>query len=253
MTAETEGVRARKKRRTRLAISHAATRLFLERGFERVTIAEIAEAAGVAKMTVTNYFPRKEDLALDIHAEFVSWPAATVRGRAPGESALAALRRAYLDAVGRRAAVAGFSGEPFARMLLGSPTLVARIRELHEEREHALAEALDEAQGEEPSGTPGEGTSEAQGEGASETPGAGASEAPAAGGAQVGGDRPGLLPRLAAAQLGGVHRVLFDEALRRTADGRTHEEIAAELTRGAARAFDLLEPSLGGYAVRADG
>ncbi|MEV5575551.1 TetR family transcriptional regulator [Spirillospora sp. NPDC052269] len=209
MTGTTEGLRARKKRETRLAISHTATRLFLERGFEKVTIAEIAEAAGVAKMTVTNYFPRKEDLALDVHEEFVAWPAGTVRDRAPGESALAALHRAYLGAVDRREAVIGFSGEPFARLVAGSPTLVARVRELHEEREHALAETL-----------------------ADET-----------------GDT-GLTPRLAAAQLGGVHRVLFHEAQRQTADGRTREEIAASLTGAAAEAFGLLGPSLEGYAVR---
>ncbi|MCP2337007.1 TetR/AcrR family transcriptional regulator [Actinomadura rupiterrae] len=206
-----EGLRALKKRQTRLAISHAATRLFLERGFDKVTIAEIAEAAQVAKMTVTNYFPRKEDLALDVHAEFVAWLAGTVRDRAPGESALAALRRAYLDAVDRREALIGFSGEPFARMLTGSPTLVARIRELHEEREAALAEALAETS-----------------------------------------DQGGLTARIAAAQFGAVHRVLFDEALRRTVDGQTHEEIAAALTGAAHEAFDLLEPSLGGYTPRAD-
>ncbi|MFC4910878.1 TetR family transcriptional regulator [Actinomadura gamaensis] len=208
-----EGLRALKKRQTRQAISHAATRLFLARGFDRVTIAEIAEAAQVAKMTVTNYFPRKEDLALDVHAEFVAWLAGTVRDRDAGESALTALRRAYLDAVDRREAVIGFSGEPFARMLLGSPTLVARIRELHEERERALAEALAEDTGE---------------------------------------SADALTPRLAASQFGGVHRVLFDEALRRTVDGETHDEIATALIEAAGVAFGLLEPSLGNYAIRAD-
>ncbi|MFC5181784.1 TetR/AcrR family transcriptional regulator [Actinomadura harenae] len=216
MTARTEGLRARKKRETRLAISHTATRLFLERGFEAVTIAEIAEAAGVAKMTVTNYFPRKEDLALDIHEEFVAGPAATVRGRTPGESALAALHRAYLDAVDRREAVAGFSGAPFARMITESPTLAARVRELHEERENALAEALAEATDE------------------------------------IAGAAPGLVARLAAAQFGGVHRILFDEALRRTVADRSPEEIATALSDAASEAFALLEPSLGGYAVRTD-
>ncbi|MFD6212210.1 TetR/AcrR family transcriptional regulator, partial [Nocardia salmonicida] len=59
------GLRARKKQQTREQISDRATALFLERGFDRVTIADVAAAADVAKMTVTNYFPRKEDLALD--------------------------------------------------------------------------------------------------------------------------------------------------------------------------------------------
>ncbi|MEV4258852.1 TetR family transcriptional regulator, partial [Spirillospora sp. NPDC049652] len=125
---------------------------------------------------------------------------------------------AYLDAVDRREAVAGFSGEPFARMVLESPTLVARLRELHEQREHVLAEAL-------------------------------ATDAAT----DAAADPDGRVHRLAAAQFGGVHRVLFDEALRRTAGGQTHEEIAAALAEAAAEAFGLLEPSLGGYAVRADG
>ncbi|WP_113700830.1 TetR/AcrR family transcriptional regulator, partial [Nonomuraea lactucae] len=131
MSIDTVGLREQKKRETRQAISDHATQLFLERGFDRTTIADIAAAARVAKMTVTNYFPRKEDLALDHHEEFVASLAATVAERLPGESALAALRRAHLEAVRRRDPVAGFTGPRFARMVAGSPTLVARVRDLH--------------------------------------------------------------------------------------------------------------------------
>ncbi|MBT2212972.1 MULTISPECIES: TetR family transcriptional regulator [Actinomadura] len=206
------GLRELKKQQTRQNISHQATRLFLRHGFDQVTIADVAAAAQVAKMTVTNYFPRKEDLALDLHEVFVGLPARTVAERAPGESALAALRRAFLAAVSRHDAVIGFSGPEFARMITGSPALVARIREFHEEREDALADVL-----------------------ARET-----------------GAAPGdLLPRLVAAQFGGVHRVLFQETLRRTIDGQGHEEIAAALAESGRAAFDLLEPALAGYAVRA--
>ncbi|MFC9976336.1 TetR/AcrR family transcriptional regulator [Spirillospora sp. NPDC127200] len=212
MTDGRPGLRALKKAQTRENISHQATRLFLERGFDKVTIADVAAAAQVAKMTVTNYFPRKEDLALDLHEAFVASLAATVRGRAPGESALAALRRAFLAAVAAHDPVIGFSGEPFARMITESPALVARLREFHEEREDALAAAL------------------------AEETGAGPHDVP---------------PRLAAAQLGGAHRVLFNEILRRTLDGQGNEEIAAALAEDGAAAFDLLEPALGGYAVRA--
>jgi hypothetical protein len=62
-----------------------------------------------------------------------------------------------------------------------------------------------------------------------------------------------VLTRVAAAQLIGVHRVLFQETLRRTIAGEDHDEIAAALTGSAQDAFDLLEPSLGGYAVSAHG
>ena len=63
MTNE-KGLRERKKLATRRAISDIATGLFMERGFDNVTVAEVAEVANVAKMTVFNYFPRKEDLFL---------------------------------------------------------------------------------------------------------------------------------------------------------------------------------------------
>jgi AcrR family transcriptional regulator len=60
-----EGLRERKKRETRQRISDVATGLFLERGFDDVRVAEIAEAAGVSEKTVYNYFDTKESLLLD--------------------------------------------------------------------------------------------------------------------------------------------------------------------------------------------
>ncbi|TIV74470.1 MAG: TetR family transcriptional regulator, partial [Mesorhizobium sp.] len=57
--------RARKRLATRKAISDTATRLFMERGFDHVTVDEIAEAADVGRMTVFNHFPRKEDMFFD--------------------------------------------------------------------------------------------------------------------------------------------------------------------------------------------
>lgn len=206
-----QGLRARKKQQTREQISHRATELFLERGFDKVTIADVAAAADVAKMTVTNYFPRKEDLALDLGEVFAEQLAAVVRGRAPGESALAALRGAYLAAVAAQDPVIGFSGAPFAKMITDSPALTARLREFHEDREDALARALAEATGAAPDD---------------------------------------ITPRVAAAQLAGVHRVLFDEILRRTLDGESGDEIATALGVYTRIAFGALEPGLGDYAVR---
>jgi AcrR family transcriptional regulator len=116
--------------------------MFIERGFDQVTISQVAEAAGVAKMTVTNYFPRKEDLLLDLHEEIVHGLARTVDGRRDGEPVLAAVRRAYFEGLERRDAMLGFSGSDFARLVLESPTLLARLRELWEQREAALAAAL---------------------------------------------------------------------------------------------------------------
>ncbi|MFI6173185.1 TetR/AcrR family transcriptional regulator [Nocardia sp. NPDC051052] len=211
MSAETLGLRDRKKLQTRENISHQATRLFLEHGFDKVTIADVAVAAQVAKMTVTNYFPRKEDLALDLHDVFVDQLARVVREREPGESALAALRAAYLTAAAGQDPVVGFSGPEFAGMISDSPALVARLREFHDEREQALADTL---------------------------------------AAETGAAATDITPRVAAAQLGGVHRVLFDETMRRTLDGQSNDEIATAVTEYVGTAFDSLEPSLGDYAVR---
>ncbi|WP_405150051.1 TetR/AcrR family transcriptional regulator [Nocardia salmonicida] len=205
------GLRARKKQQTREQISDRATALFLERGFDRVTIAEVAAAADVAKMTVTNYFPRKEDLALDLGEVYIGQLAAIVRDREPGQSALAALRHAYLTAVAAHDQLIGFSGEPFARMIADSPALTARVRDFNDDREVALAVAL-----------------------ATET----------------GAAPDDITPRVAAAQLAGVLRVLFDEVTRRTLAGEADAEIAAAVTRDAEIAFDALEPGLGNYAVR---
>ncbi|GAA4634738.1 TetR family transcriptional regulator [Actinoallomurus vinaceus] len=211
MGADTLGLRELKKRRTRQEISNVATRMFIERGFDEVTIAEVAAAAGVAKMTVTNHFPRKEDLILDLHEEIVAAPARTVAERAAGESALAALRRGYFADLDRHDAAIGFSGPEFVRMITGSPALRARLREIHEQRENALAETL---------------------------------------AAETGAGPDDIMPRAAAAQLTAVHRVLFQEVLRRTLAGEDHETIAAALGDAARRTFDVLEPALGGYAVR---
>jgi len=64
MAATTEGLRERKKRQTREAIAQAAMALFVEHGFDAVTVADVARAADVSEKTVFNYFPAKEDLVL---------------------------------------------------------------------------------------------------------------------------------------------------------------------------------------------
>lgn len=136
------GLRERRKLLTRQELSDAATRLFLEHGFEGVTIAQVAEAAGVAKMTVTNHFPRKEDLVLDAHREFAGGPARAVEERKAGESPIAAIRRDHLAAMDRLDPLLGFADADFARLVTGSPTLLARLREIHQDRELALRRAL---------------------------------------------------------------------------------------------------------------
>ncbi|MGA8113187.1 MAG: TetR/AcrR family transcriptional regulator [Actinocatenispora sp.] len=214
MNGERVSLRERRKRETRQEISDTATSLFLERGFDAVTIAQVAEAAGVAKMTVTNHFARKEDLVLDLHEELIAGPTRVVTDRGPGESPLAALRAWFLAAVERRDPAAGFCGQAFARMLVASPALVARMREIHDGREASLADAL-------------------------------AAESRAA--------ARDVIPRVVAAQLSGIHRVLFTEVFHRVLTGDPADQIAVSLADVTRAAFDQLTPSLGDYGVRPAG
>ncbi|MFI6039186.1 TetR/AcrR family transcriptional regulator [Streptomyces sp. NPDC051315] len=200
------GLREVKKQETRQHISDQATRLFLRQGFDATTIAEIADAARVSKKTVTNYFARKEDMALDHQDEFVVTLASAVAARHPGESALGALRRAFTDALAAHDPVAGFTGPDFARMVADSPTLTICVRGLHDRREEALAEALAQAE-------------------------------------DVPGDD--ITIRTAAGLLGAVHRMLFQRIQCLTLAGRTVQEIETIVASEATRAFDLLEPSVG--------
>ena len=80
-----EGLRARKKRETRRLLSEVATRLFAERGFDRVTIAEVAQAANVSEKTVFNYFATKEDLVVDGRREVDADLLRMLRERLPSE------------------------------------------------------------------------------------------------------------------------------------------------------------------------
>src|SRR3954452_661143 len=87
------GLRERKKQQTRELIAETARRLFTERGFERVTVAEIARVADVSEKTVFNYFPTKEDLVYWRLQAFEQETLGTIPDRAPGEPVLAAFSR----------------------------------------------------------------------------------------------------------------------------------------------------------------
>src|SRR5215471_3803908 len=136
------GLRERRKQETRQAISDIATMMFVDRGFDEVTIAQVADAARVAKMTVTNYFPHKEDLVFDRAEAVIRHLADVIAARAPGESMLAAVRRDYAEAVARADVTLGLSSPAFARMILTSPALAARAREMLDQREQALGDAI---------------------------------------------------------------------------------------------------------------
>jgi AcrR family transcriptional regulator len=200
-----------KKRRTRQAITDAATALFLERGFEETTIADVAEAAGVAKMTVTNYFPRKEDLFFDMYDEVVLGPAKAFANRPPGSGVLDAVRDDYLRAAGRHDRLLGFTDAAFTRLIDRSAVLQSRLREIFEQQEQALSVVLAEA---------------------------------------VGEPTDAFAPRLVAAQLVAVLRLLWGEAQRQVRQGAPEDEVFTVLETTARAAFARLEPSVAGYGVR---
>ncbi|GGW47304.1 TetR/AcrR family transcriptional regulator [Streptomyces xantholiticus] len=130
-----EGLRERKKRQTRQHISDVATRLFVERGFVTVTIAEVAEAADVSVNTVYNYFPAKEDLFLDRSKGVVDRLSRWVRGRPAGESAAGAVLRELREAVeGCSPTVGLFEGyADFMKVITEADTLRSRLWALQQE------------------------------------------------------------------------------------------------------------------------
>ncbi|QDQ16422.1 TetR/AcrR family transcriptional regulator [Streptomyces spectabilis] len=224
------GLRESKKQETRQLISDCATRLFIEQGFERTTITEIAAAARVAKKTVTNYFPRKEDLALDHHEAFTQGLASAVAGRGPGEEPLAALGRTFRAALLEHSPVVGFTGPAFARMVADSPTLSARLRELHEQREEALAAALADA-------VP------------TDAAPADAALADAAPADAAPDPAPAIAPRAAAALIAAADRLLFRRIQELTLAGHSDDRIEATLVPEADHLRALLAAALGAESL----
>jgi AcrR family transcriptional regulator len=130
--------------KTRARIAAVATGLFLERGFDDVTIAEVAAAAGVSKVTVFAHFERKEDLFLDRLPDTVDLARAVIRERAPDVDVVEAVRRAALTLAEQRHVLSGLSAGagPFLRTLMGSPALLARLRDFEHEIETTLSAEL---------------------------------------------------------------------------------------------------------------
>lgn len=141
--AREQGLRERKKAQTRLSISQVATRLFIERGFDRVTVAEVAEAAEVSVNTVFNYFATKEDLFLDRADEVEDGPSQIVRERRPGESVIDALERGFHQAIVTGVGQFRFDGmKLFLKTIMNSPSLTARALAVLEQTERRLASTL---------------------------------------------------------------------------------------------------------------
>jgi AcrR family transcriptional regulator len=208
------GLRERKKQQTRHNLLVAALRLFLERGFDNVSVAEIAAEAEVSKMTVFNYFPTKEDIVLHPMEEHVDELARIVSNRRPGESAVAALRRHFLAGLAERDPITGLNDathiREFRKIMLETPALFRYVLVFRSRRETHLAEAL-----------------------ARET--------------LAGPDD--ITPRIAANQIAGALDGLVIENSRRLVEGQSADEVYAFAVKAAERAFDLLEHGLGDYCA----
>lgn len=146
------GRRSRKRLATRQGISNAATRLFLERGFDRVTVDEIADSADVGRMTVFNHFPRKEDLFFDRDEEGRELLREALRQRDPRVAPIEALRLLAHRLVAEGSPYVEFSAasQGFIETIEGSETLQARARAIRDEIAQAVAVTLAECAGRDP-------------------------------------------------------------------------------------------------------
>jgi AcrR family transcriptional regulator len=137
-------LRSRKRLATRQSISNAATRLFLERGFDQVTVDEIATAADVGRMTVFNHFPRKEDMFFDRDEEARDAVRDALRQRDPRVAPIEALRLLAHRAVAERRPYVEFSAvsQAYVGTIARSEALKARARAIRDEIAQFVAAAL---------------------------------------------------------------------------------------------------------------
>ncbi|APG03904.1 TetR family transcriptional regulator [Luteibacter rhizovicinus DSM 16549] len=146
-----DGLRNQKKAETRQAISHVATRLFIERGFDNVSVAEVAREAGVARKTVFNYFLRKEDLIFDREEEVRALVRDAIAGRG-AQSPVRAFEAAMRALVDTGHPIFQMSARPiqFWRTVVVSPSLTTYARELRVTLGDDLAAMLADALGRPP-------------------------------------------------------------------------------------------------------
>jgi AcrR family transcriptional regulator len=204
------GLRELKKEQTRRRITAAAHRLFGERGFDRVTVAEVAREAEVAEATLFNYFPTKEDLFYSGLEAYGDRLIDAVRRRPPGASALAAVRTFLLEVGGQlgqieagdRAALE--TARTTARVISSSPSLRSR-------EQQALAAIAAELA------------------------------------AELGAPADPVARAMANAMMG-VHGALLDHARARLLADDRPTAIAADLRAYGERAFALLENGLRDFA-----
>ena len=206
--AQPEGLRARKKRVAREAIAATARRLFAERGFDRVTVAEIAAAADVTEKTVFNHFPTKVDLAFAGREQGIAQLVASITERPPGTSVLDVFR-ALTSAVFDNFVVPGDEDLlAVAKIIRHSPTLQERLTVGWEAGSEAITAAIAATSG------------------------------------AADGD---LVPGIVARTLWFTHRSIFLLALQGLQAEEDREQLVARLRVAADRVYDQLAEGLGEY------
>ena len=206
------GLRERKKQQTRQTIRETALRLFGERGFEAVTVTQVAREANVSQATVFNYFPTKEDLFYERMEVFEEELLQAVRERKTGQTVLAAFRDFVLNASGVLA-----ENDPterlamFARIVTESPALLERERQIFARYTQSLAVHIAE---------------------------------------ETGAKKENIEPCVVANALIGVHRGLLDYVRRGALAGRRNPDLSRDIRLQGERAFALLEQGLGEYAIK---
>jgi AcrR family transcriptional regulator len=205
--AQTLGLRERKKQRTRQQIADTAMRLFRERGFHGVTVAEIARAAEVSEQTVFNYFPTKEDLVYGRMESFQEALLQAVRARPAGEPILEAFGRFILQTQGLLAdQQADEELRSVHRVIAESPALLARERQVHQRHAELLAGLIRE---------------------------------------ETGVAAEDLRPWVAANAMIGVHRALVEHVRRRSLAGIPNRQLAREVRQLGEQALAALARGLG--------
>ncbi|MBS1679797.1 MAG: TetR family transcriptional regulator [Actinobacteria bacterium] len=209
-----QGLRERKKAETRRQIAEAARRLFAESTFEQVTVAAVAAAADVSEATVFNYFPSKEDLLYSGLEAFETEMLATIRERAPGESALTAFGRFVTEPRGILASTDPEAIERHAattRVIEESPALLAREQQIFAGFTDSLAELLR---------------------------------------TETGAGPEDIEPWVAANAIMGVHRGLIGFSRAQVLAGVRNPTLSRRVRAQAKRALATLADGLGGYALK---
>jgi AcrR family transcriptional regulator len=142
MAETATGLRERKKRETRRALAQAGLELFVRRGYEATTLAEIAEAAGVSTRTIFAYFPSKEDILFSSLQAARDALAQALAERPGGQDAFATLREFVLSSEHEKTEL----DLKLEQVIAGDETLRshkrARIAQLQEVLAAAIADDL---------------------------------------------------------------------------------------------------------------